>query len=159
MQAKPSHFRYLHPKGIKANRSSSSQDGMVCSVPTVGALGEHPAPLLRTDGYPVTDRATQYLLHRVFVALFQVQVTVFFIALKDSLSLQKSSNPVADRMHQFCQFLLIRCVGSTSRLNLNSIAVRNLTNDCHCFNEFFCALALDKTGVFGNHETLFSIYV
>ena len=91
---------------------------MVCSVPTAGALGEHPAPLLRTGGYPLTHRATRYLPHRVFIALFRGQVTVFLISLKNPLSLQKSGNPVTDGMHQFCQFLLIRCV----RLNDRDLA-------------------------------------
>jgi hypothetical protein len=38
-------------------------------------------------------------LHGVFVALFQVQVAVFFITLEDALALQKAGNPVADKEH------------------------------------------------------------
>jgi hypothetical protein len=41
-------------------------------------------------------------LHGIFVTLLQIQVAVFFIVLKDSLSLQESGNPVADHMHQLC---------------------------------------------------------
>jgi hypothetical protein len=44
-------------------------------------------------------------LHRVFVALFQFQVAVFFITLEDTLALQKADNPVADSMYQLSQFL------------------------------------------------------
>jgi hypothetical protein len=54
-----------------------------------GLQREHLTPLLRTDGNAITDRATQYPPHRVFVTLFQVQITVFFIAFEDALSLQK----------------------------------------------------------------------
>ena len=68
--------------------------------------------MLRPDGNAVTDRTAQSLLHGVFVALFQVQVTVFFIALKDSFAFQKPSHAVADRMHQLRQFLPIRCIGT-----------------------------------------------
>jgi hypothetical protein len=46
------------------------RDGLQC---------EYLASLLRTDGDALTDRTAQYLLHRIFIALFQVQVTVFFI--------------------------------------------------------------------------------
>ena len=92
-----------------ARLTISSRDGMVCSVPTVGALGEHLAPLLQTDGNAVTDRATQYLPHRVFVTLFQVQITVFFIAFEDALSLQKPGKLVLISQNrifisqQFCE--------------------------------------------------------
>ncbi len=68
--------------------------------------------MLWAHGDPVADGTTQYLLHRVFVSIFQIQVTVFFIAFEDTLSLQISGHPMADRMHQPRQFLLIRCVGA-----------------------------------------------
>ena len=55
-----------------------------------------------------TGRTAQYLLHRVFILLFQVQVTVFFVALQDSFAFQKPGHAVADLMHQFHQFLSIR---------------------------------------------------
>jgi len=62
--------------------------------------------MLWSDGNAVADRAAQYLLHRVFVALFQVQVTIFFVAL------QKPGNPMADRMYPLCQFLLVGCISA-----------------------------------------------
>jgi len=105
MQAKPGHFHDLYPKGIK-------DESVILFPARNGLQREHLTPLLRPDGYPIADRATQYLSHRVFVALFQVQVTVFFISLNNPLTLQKIGYPVADRMYQFCQFLLIRCVGT-----------------------------------------------
>jgi len=49
-----------------------------------GLQRKHFPPLLRADGYPVTDRATQYLPHRVFVSLIQSQVAVFVISLQES---------------------------------------------------------------------------
>jgi len=76
-----------------------------------GLQREHFPTLLRADGYAVADRATQNLPHRVFVDIFERQVAVFFIAFQDSLSLQICRNPVADRVHQFQQFLLVGCVG------------------------------------------------
>jgi hypothetical protein len=50
-------------------------------------------------------------LHGVFVTL-QIQVAVFRISLKNALPLQISSNPLADRMHPFYQFLLFRPFGA-----------------------------------------------
>jgi hypothetical protein len=50
--------------------------------------------------------------HRVFGALFQIQVTVFLIAFQDSLALQKPGYPMGDPMHQLRQFLPIRCIGT-----------------------------------------------
>jgi hypothetical protein len=78
---------------------------MVCSVNTF-------RPGFWDDGDTVADRATQYLLHRVFLTLLQVQVTVFFIPFEDSLAIQKSRKPGADSMRQFYLFLPIRCVGA-----------------------------------------------
>jgi hypothetical protein len=52
--------------------------------------------LLGSDGNAVADRATQYLLHGVFVLSFQIQVAVFRISLKIAFPLQISGNPVAD---------------------------------------------------------------
>jgi YD repeat-containing protein len=48
------------------------------------------------------DLAGYHILHRILKALCQVQVAIPLIALKDSFPLQKPSNPLADRMHQFC---------------------------------------------------------
>jgi hypothetical protein len=50
-------------------------------------------------------------LDQVFVTL-QIQVAIFRISLKDALPLQISSNPLADRMQQFYQFLLFRPIGA-----------------------------------------------
>jgi hypothetical protein len=67
---------------------------------------------MHADGNAVADQAAQYLPHGVFVALIQVQVTVFLIAFQDFLALQTPGNPVADRMHKLRQFLLIRGAGA-----------------------------------------------
>jgi hypothetical protein len=48
----------------------------------------------------------------VFVALFQVQVTVFLIPFQNAVSLQVLVNPVADRMHRHCQFLMVEGIGT-----------------------------------------------
>ncbi|ODJ86376.1 hypothetical protein CODIS_34360 [Candidatus Thiodiazotropha endolucinida] len=77
-----------------------------------GLQREHFTSLLRPDGDTVADRTAQFLLHRIFVALFQVQVTVFFIPLQDAFTLQKSGHTVADRMHQRHQSLLVGRVGT-----------------------------------------------
>ena len=96
---------------------------MVCSVNT-----------LWSDGNAVADRAAQYLLHGVLVALFHVQVTVFLIAFQDSFALQKPGNPVADRMHQLRQFLLVGCMGTmkatftTGCSGVNTIQKQYVTN-------------------------------
>jgi hypothetical protein len=50
--------------------------------------------LLRTDGNPVANRATQYLLHRIFITLFLVQVAVFFISLPVRGRVQRGSATV-----------------------------------------------------------------
>ncbi len=76
-------------------------------MPTVGALGEHLASLLWSDRDAVAYRATQHLLHRVFITL-QIEVTVFFISFNNPLALQKTGNPMADRMH--CRFSRPRLV-------------------------------------------------
>ena len=99
MQAKPSHFRYLS----KPITLFPGRDGL---------RREYLAALLWSDSNAVSDRAAQYLSHGVFVALFQVQVTVFFLAFQDTFSLQVSGNPVADRMHQHRQFLLVGGIGA-----------------------------------------------
>lgn len=57
MQAKPGHF---HDLG----------ESVILFPGRNGLQREYPAPLLRTDGNAITDRATQYLLYRVFGALF-----------------------------------------------------------------------------------------
>ena len=79
-----------------AYRSSSSTPGKVCSVPTVGAIGEHLAPLLWPHGDPLTDRATNELLHGVFVHAFQLQVAVFFNLLQYALTFKKLGYAVTD---------------------------------------------------------------
>jgi hypothetical protein len=66
------------------------------------------AKLLDSDGNAVAHRATQYLLHRIFVTLLQVPVTVLFISFKNTPSLQISGNPEADPMQQLRQFTLVR---------------------------------------------------
>jgi hypothetical protein len=99
VQAEPSHFRDLSKTIILF----PSRDGL---------QREHYTSLLRPDGDAVTDRTAHYLLHRLLKVLFQVQVAVLLISLKDSFAFQKPGNRVVDGMHQSHQFLLIRCVGT-----------------------------------------------
>ena len=90
-----------------AYRSSSSTAGSVCRVPTVGALGEHFAPLLWPHCNSIANRAPDRLLHRIFIDAIQLQVAVFYVTLQNTLTFEKLGYTVTDRVNQFHQFLLI----------------------------------------------------
>lgn len=69
---------------------------------------------LRIEHTPETRKLTFSDLIDAYCAvkirIIQIQVTVFFIAFQDAFTLQKAGNPVADRMHQLRQFVLVGCV-------------------------------------------------
>jgi hypothetical protein len=77
-----------------------STAGNVCNVPTVGALGEHLASLLWSDGDPLADRATNELLHGVFIYAFQLQVAVFFVTLQYTLAFKKANYAMTDSVDE-----------------------------------------------------------
>ncbi|MCP3954343.1 MAG: hypothetical protein GY697_19320 [Desulfobacterales bacterium] len=47
---------------------------------------EHLASLLGPHRDPITDRASNELLHRIFIHAIQLQVAVFFVAFKYALT-------------------------------------------------------------------------
>jgi len=68
--------------------------------------------LLWPHGDPVTDRATNELLHGVFIHAFQLQVAVFLVTLQYTLAFKKPGYAVADSVDEYGEFFLIRCIGS-----------------------------------------------
>jgi hypothetical protein len=68
--------------------------------------------LLWPHGDPVTDRATNELLHGVFIHAFQLQVAVFCGTLQYTLAFKKAGYAVADSVDEYGEFFLNRRIGA-----------------------------------------------
>ena len=91
-------------------------------MPTVGSLGEYLAPLLWTYGDPVADRASNELLHGIFIDAIQLQVAVLYITFEYTLAIKITDYTVTDCVYKYGKFFLSR---------------RTRSSKCCCFTIFF----------------------